>query len=221
VLPALFACEMRHAVAGADGPGVRVVGKGDACAAQLVDQACCLAWGGDLQGAVMQRLIVAAEEDGQGGQMRQDLVLTDIGVLRPTWFRTGGAGVAVAAPVGGPAGPRGAVASWAAMESASLTSAGCAGWREMTQPSGRFHRCTCLCPSPVLAGSTRSRSVRCRFHTCRPVYRGLARIATAVLSVQAVPARCGFRSGSAADGHGTPASFRARVIRAVLCPASL
>jgi hypothetical protein len=33
---------------------------------------------------------------------------------------------------------RGAVTSWAAMKSASLTSAGCAGWREMTQPSGRF-----------------------------------------------------------------------------------
>jgi hypothetical protein len=32
--------------------------------------------------------------------------------------------------------------------------------------------------------------------------------------------RCGFRPGSAADGHGTPASFSARVIRAALCPAS-
>ena len=47
----------------------------------------------------------------------------------------------------GPAGPRGAVVSWAAMKSASLTSAACAGCFEMTQPSGRFHRCTCLCPS--------------------------------------------------------------------------
>ena len=122
--------------------------------------------------------------------------------------------------VAGPAGPRGAVASWAAMKSASLTSAGCAGCLEMTQPSGRFHRCTCLWPSPVLAGSTRSRSVRCRFHTCRPVYRGFARIAVTVRSVHAAPVRCGFRLGSAADGHGIPASFRARVIRAALCPAS-
>jgi len=41
-----------------------------------------------------------------------------------------------------------------------------------------------------------------------------------VRSVHAVPVRCGFRPGSAADGHGTPASFKARVIRAALCPAS-
>ena len=120
----------------------------------------------------------------------------------------------------GPAGPRGAVVSCAAMKSASLTSAACAGCFEMTQPSGRFHRCTCLCPSPVLAGSTRTASDGCRFHTCRPVYRGLARIAATVRSVHPLPARCGFRPGSAADGHGTPASFRARVIRAAECPAS-
>ena len=73
----------------------------------------------------------------------------------------------------GPAGPRGAVVSWAAMKSASLTSAVCAGCLEMTQPSGRFHRWTCLCPSPVLAGSARTASDGCRFHTCRPVYRGV------------------------------------------------
>jgi hypothetical protein len=85
-------------------------------------------------------------------------------------------------------------------------------------PSGRFHRCTCLCPSPVLAGSTSTASDGCRFHTCRPVYRGLARIAATVRSVHPLPVRCGFRLGSAADGHGTPASFNARVIRAALCP---
>jgi hypothetical protein len=62
--------------------------------------------------------------------------------------------------------------------------------------------------------------VRWRFHTCRPVYRGLARIAATVLSVHAVPLRCGLRLGSAADGHGIPASLSARVIRATLCPAS-
>ena len=49
---------------------------------------------------------------------------------------------------------------------------------------------------------------------------GFARIAATVRSVHAAPVRCGFRSGSAAHGHGTPASFRARVIRAALCPAS-
>ena len=34
------------------------------------------------------------------------------------------------------------------------------------------------------------------------------------------PAGAGFRAGSAADGHGIPASFSARAIRATLCPAS-
>jgi hypothetical protein len=90
----------------------------------------------------------------------------------------------------------------------------------MTQPSGRFHRCTCLCPRVALAGSARSKSVRCRFHTCRPVYRGFANIAATVRSVHPAPERCGFRAGSAADGHGIPASFSARVILAALCPAS-
>jgi len=38
-----------------------------------------------------------------------------------------------------PAGPRGAAVSWAAMKPASpLTSAACAGYFEMTHPSGRF-----------------------------------------------------------------------------------
>ena len=49
---------------------------------------------------------------------------------------------------------------------------------------------------------------------------GFASIAATVRSVHAAPVRCGFRPGSAADGHGTPASFKARVIRAALCPAS-
>jgi len=72
----------------------------------------------------------------------------------------------------------------------------------------------------VFAGSARTAWDGCRFHTCRPVYRGLARIAATVRSVHPVPARWGFRPGSAADGHGTPASFSARVIRAAECPAS-
>jgi hypothetical protein len=54
-------------------------------------------------------------------------------------------------------------------------------------------------------------------HTCRPVYRGLARIAATVRNFHAAPVRCGVRAGSAADGHGTPASFGARVILAALC----
>jgi hypothetical protein len=55
--------------------------------------------------------------------------------------------------------------SWAAMKSDSLTSASCASLLEMTHPSGRFHRCTLLCLRLTSAGSARSRSVRCRFHT--------------------------------------------------------
>jgi hypothetical protein len=140
------------------------------------------------------------EQQVQGGQVQQDPVLTDVGVLEPARAAPAGGGVAVAAPVGGlavgpgrfirrpqpphisspasryrrlggavrpasGAGPRAALMSWAAMKSASLTSAGCAGLREMTHPSGRFHRCTGLCPRAISPGSTRSRSVRCRFHT--------------------------------------------------------
>ena len=110
--------------------------------------------------------------------------------------------------------------SWAAMKSASLTSAGCAGLREITHPSGRFHRCTLLCPRLTSARSVRSRSVRCRFHTCRPVYRGLDKIVVTVPSVHPAPVRCRFRPGSADDGQGTPASFSARAIRATEWPAS-
>jgi hypothetical protein len=50
--------------------------------------------------------------------------------------------------------------------------------------------------------------------------RGFAKMAATVRSVHAAPVRCGLRPGSAADGHGTAASFRARVIRATLCTAS-
>jgi hypothetical protein len=39
-------------------------------------------------------------------------------------------------------------------------------------------------------------------------------------SAHLVPVRCGFRPGSAADGHGTPASFSVRAIRATEWPAS-
>ena len=71
-------------------------------------------------------------------------------------------------------GPRAAFTFCAAMKSASLTSAGCAGRLEMTRPSGRFHLCTLLCLRVTLPGSASSVPVRCRFHTWRPVYGGLA-----------------------------------------------
>ncbi len=70
----------------------------------------------------------------------------------------------------GGTGPRAALTAWAAMKSVSLTSPGCAGRAELTQPSGRFHRCTCQCPRAMSGGSASSVSVRCRFHTCRPVH---------------------------------------------------
>ena len=63
----------------------------------------------------------------------------------------------------GPTRPRGTAASWAAMKSASLTSAACAGRSEMTQPSGRFHRYTCL----WLAA--KARTYDCPNSTERPV----------------------------------------------------
>jgi hypothetical protein len=40
---------------------------------------------------------MAAEEDGDGGQVRQDLVFADVGVLRAARIGTDGAGVAVPA----------------------------------------------------------------------------------------------------------------------------
>ena len=89
----------------------------------------------------------------------------------------------------------------------------------MTQPSGRFHRGTLLCPRVTLPGSASSVPVRCRFRTCRPVYRGFCTMVVTVPGVHPAPVRCGFRPGSAADGHGTPASFSARAIRATGCPA--
>ncbi|HEY5016062.1 MAG TPA: hypothetical protein VII59_04710, partial [Streptosporangiaceae bacterium] len=52
------------------------------------------------------------------------------------------------------------------------------------------------------------------------MYRGLDKIVDTVRSVHAAPLRCGLRPGSTADGHGMPASFSARAIRATLCPAS-
>ena len=81
-------------------------------------------------------------------------------------------------------------------------------------------------PTPVLPvpGLISSRSRRRRrgraprpgaARSCRA-----ARMVVTVPRVHAAPERCGFRSGSAADGHGIPASFSARVIRATLCPAS-
>jgi hypothetical protein len=87
-------------------------------------------------------------------------------------------------------------------------------------PVGQVPPLQALMPRLTSAGSVRSRSVRCRFHTCRPVYRGLDKIVVTVPSVHPAPVRCRFRPGSADDGQGTPASFSARAIRATEWPAS-
>ena len=50
------------------------------------------------------------------------------------------------------------------------------------------------------------------------MYRGLDKIVVTVPSVHPVAVRCGFLAGSAADGHGNPASFNARAIRATEMP---
>jgi hypothetical protein len=51
------------------------------------------------------------------------------------------------------------------MKSASLTSAGCAMVLEIIQSWGWFH----FWPARFLPLTVESWSVRCRFHTCRPV----------------------------------------------------
>src|SRR6266566_238250 len=89
------------AAAGAESPGVQVIGECDARGPQLVDQACDIGGSGEPYGAVALRPAFADEEDGHGGQVRQDPVLPHIGVLRPGGIGAGGAGVAVTAPVSG------------------------------------------------------------------------------------------------------------------------
>jgi hypothetical protein len=49
--------------------------------------ACCLTRSGDLHSAARQGLLVGTQEDGQGGQVRQNLILTDIGILRSAGVR--------------------------------------------------------------------------------------------------------------------------------------
>lgn len=92
---------------GADSAGVRVVGEDGAAAAQLVDQVSGVSRGSDVDCAGIVHRALVGEEDGQGGQVRQDLVFTDVSVLHSAGTWSGGDGVAVAASVGGLAvGPR-------------------------------------------------------------------------------------------------------------------
>lgn len=86
----------------ADRSGVRVVGEDGARSSQLVDEVRGLGGAGGLHGATVVRHGVVSGEDGQGGQVRQDLIFADVGVLRLAGSRAGGAGAAMAAPVSGP-----------------------------------------------------------------------------------------------------------------------
>ena len=61
------------AAAGADGPGLRVVGENGTRISQPVDEVRSLGGGGDLHGAVAAGLAAAGEENGNGRQVRQDL----------------------------------------------------------------------------------------------------------------------------------------------------
>ena len=93
-------------VLAAESPLVRVVGEDAAHGAQAVDQIRGLRRGGHLRNvlpAAGRCLAGPAQEDGDGRQVGEDLVPADVGVLRPAGAGSGGAGVAVAAPVGGPA----------------------------------------------------------------------------------------------------------------------
>ena len=95
---------------GAERSVVRVIGDDNAVGAQLVDQHGRTSGAGHLGNGAAPRSGFpgrAGEQDGKGGQVREDLVFADVGVRGPSRFLACGAGVAVAAPVGGLAvGPR-------------------------------------------------------------------------------------------------------------------
>jgi hypothetical protein len=58
---------------------------------------------------------------------------------------------------------------------------------QASTPASRYRRSTDVCPRVTLAGSAGSVLVRCRFHTCRPVYRGFSRI---VVNARRLRAAC-------------------------------
>jgi hypothetical protein len=90
-------------VTGAQGSVVRVIGEDDAADAELVDQGCRVGGTGHLARAAFpaaQFADVAGEQDADSGQVRQDLVLAHVRVLRPARIWAGGARVTVTAAVG-------------------------------------------------------------------------------------------------------------------------
>jgi hypothetical protein len=99
-LSAVLACGDRYGVVAA-GAGVRVVGEDGTRAVQLADQAGGVSRGSDVYRAGLVHRAAVGEEDGQSGQVRQDLVFTGVGVSRLSGAGRCRAGVAAAAPVGG------------------------------------------------------------------------------------------------------------------------
>jgi hypothetical protein len=96
----------RVVAAGVQGPAIRVVGEDDAVGARPAGQHGAVRRAGHLSGSAAVRSGYPGrrgEQDGDSGQVRQDLILADIGVLRPRGIGDGRAGVPVAAPAGGPA----------------------------------------------------------------------------------------------------------------------
>ena len=121
----------------------------------------------------------------------------------------------------GLSGPRRAARSWAAMKSASLTIAGWAGRAEMTQPSGRFHRCDRPVPQPGVRRVDQITS-RCAAGStpAAPCNAGCPGWPGPCAASTRCRCDAGCVPGQQLTGTGRAASLRARAILAMLCPAS-
>ena len=91
--------------AGVQDSALGIVGEGLAAGSQAVDQFRSPGRPGDLAGLAglawtASMVFLAVKEDSQGCQVGQDLVLADVGVLRPAGVGLGSAGVPMPAPVG-------------------------------------------------------------------------------------------------------------------------
>jgi len=92
--------------ADAECPVFRVVGEDGAVGAELVDQGCRAVRAGQLHQAEVpagRSPGRGCKQDGDSGQVRENLVLPHVRVREPPRFRAGSAGVSVAAPAGEPA----------------------------------------------------------------------------------------------------------------------
>jgi hypothetical protein len=90
---------------GLQGLGARVVDEGDLAGAQAADQVLFADRAYNRQsvpGAAAPAPVGRVWVCQEGGRVRQDVVLAEVGVRWPAWVRCGRAGMAVAAAVGGP-----------------------------------------------------------------------------------------------------------------------